>query len=251
MATKKELTVEEKLRQLYELQLIDNELTELTVLKGELPMEVKDLEDEIEGLETRHARLQRNVEDQESEIARHRANIEEANNLIIRYNSQLDNVKNNREYEALTKELEMQKLEIQLSEKRIGEAEVIIGTKKETQEETKVRLDQKKVDLERKKVELEKITEDTEKQEKKLIKESETLRKRIEERLLKAYDRVRTNYRNGLAVVPVQRNSCGGCFNNVPPQMQLEIGMRKKIIVCEHCGRILVDENILEESALA
>ncbi|MEM6699565.1 MAG: C4-type zinc ribbon domain-containing protein [Bacteroidota bacterium] len=246
MATKKELTVEEKLRQLYELQLIDNELTELHVLKGELPMEVKDLEDEIEGLETRHARVQRNIDDQQSEIARHRANIEEANNLIVRYKSQLDNVKNNREYEALTKELEMQHLEIQLSEKRIGEAEVIIGTKKETQEETSGRLDQKKVDLERKKVELEKITEDTEKQEKKLIKESETLRKKIEERLLKAYDRVRTNYRNGLAVVPVERNSCGGCFNNVPPQMQLEIGMRKKIIACEHCGRILVDQNILE-----
>jgi len=225
MATKKELTVEEKLRQLYELQLIDNELTELHVLKGELPIEVKDLEDEIEGLETRHARVQRNIDDQQSEITRHRANIEEANNLIIRYKSQLDNVKNNREYEALTKELEMQHLEIQLSEKRIGEAEIIIGTKQETQDETKGRLDQKKTDLERKKVELEKITEDTEKQEKKLIKESETLRKK-------------------------KRNSCGGCFNNVPPQMQLEIGMRKKIIACEHCGRILVDQNILEPMAV-
>ena len=250
MAAKKELTVEEKLKQLYELQLIDNELTELHILKGELPMEVKDLEDEIAGLETRLNRVENQIGDQDAEINRHKANIEEANNLIARYTTQLDNVKNNREYEALTKELEMQRLEIQLSEKRMREADVIIEKKKETQVETKGRLEQKQKDLETKKVELKKISEDTEKQEKKLLKESDGLRKNIEDRLLKAYDRTRKSYRNGLAVVPVERNSCGGCFNHVPPQMQLEIGMRKKIIVCEHCGRILVDGNILETAAV-
>ncbi|MEM0991553.1 MAG: C4-type zinc ribbon domain-containing protein [Bacteroidota bacterium] len=250
MAAKKELTVEEKLRQLYELQLIDNELTELHILKGELPMEVKDLEDEIEGLQTRLDRLQNQIDDQDAEIGRHKANIEEANNLIARYSTQLDNVKNNREYEALTKELELQRLEIQLSEKRMREADIVIEDKKEKQSETQGRADQKIKDLERKKVELKKITEDTEKQEKKLIKEADKLRKRIEDRLLKAYDRTRTSYRNGLAVVPVERNSCGGCFNHVPPQIQLEIGMRKKIIACEHCGRILVDGNILETEAV-
>jgi len=250
MATKKDLTVEDKLKQLYELQLIDNELTELHILKGELPMEVKDLEDEIAGLETRHERLQGQVNDQNSEIERHNANIQEANNLITRYTTQLDNVKNNREFEALTKELEMQRLEIQLSEKRIRESGVIIEKKEETQKETKVRLDQKKADLDIKKVELEKISEDTEKQEKKLTKQADSLRKKIEERLLEAYDRTHNSYRNGLSVVPVERNSCGGCFNHVPPQIQLEIGMRKKIIACEHCGRILVDGNILETEAV-
>jgi len=157
----------------------------------------------------------------------------------------MDNVKNNREYDALTKEIEMQKLEIQLSEKKIKEASGYLESKKETKVSAGTRLTGKKEALEEKKVELEKIISKTEKEEEKLKRKAERQRKNIEDRLLKAYDKVRTTYRNGLGVVTVQRNSCGGCFNKIPPQLQLEIGMRKKIIACEHCGRILVDDNIL------
>ncbi len=241
-----ELSVAEKLKQLYDLQLIDSEIDEISVLKGELPMEVRDLEDEIVGLETRVNRLDNNVADIESEIARHSNNIKEAEALIERYEKQMDNVKNNREYDALQKELELQRLEIQLSEKKSRESLVIKTNKQETLNAAKERLDGKKADLEVKKVELEKIIEKTESDEQKLIKKSEKARKKIEDRLLKAYDRVRTNYRNGLAVVSVARDSCGGCFNKIPPQVQLEIGMRKKILACEHCGRVLVDDNISE-----
>lgn len=242
---KKDLTVAEKLKQLYELQLIDNEKIELEILKGELPIEVSDLEDEIVGLETRLNRLKKNVQEKESEINRHEVIMQEATDLIERYSKQLDNVKNSREYDALTKEIELQKLDIQLSEKRIREARVAMGHKEETLNETQTRFTQKEKDLANKKVELEKIITKTEKQERKLNKESDSVRKKIETRLLKAYDRISTNYRNGLAVVTVERNSCGGCFNKIPPQLQLEIKQRKKIIACEHCGRILVDDNIL------
>lgn len=240
-----ELTVEERLKSLYELQLIDSQIDELEILKGELPMEVRDLEDEIAGLETRYRRNNETVEDLEGEISRYQSNILEANALIERYTKQSDNVKNNREYEALTKELEMQKLDIQLFEKKIKEANVALATKKETLDATKERLDAKKTDLAAKKVELEAIQEKTAKEEEKLRKKSEKATKKIDERLLKAYTKIRNQYRNGLAVVNVERNSCGGCFNKVPPQLQLEITMRKKIIVCEHCGRVLVDENIM------
>lgn len=241
-----ESTVAEKLKQLYELQLIDSEIDEIAILKGELPMEVRDLEDEIVGLETRVQRLQNNVTDIEGEISRHHANIKEAEALIERYEKQMDNVKNNREYDALQKELELQRLEIQLSEKKIRETTVIKTNKQETLNAANERLEAKKADLEVKKVELEKIIEKTDADEQKLMKKSDKARKKVEDRLLKAYDRVRTSYRNGLAVVTVSRNSCGGCFNKIPPQVQLEIGMRKKVIACEHCGRVLVDDNILE-----
>lgn len=242
---KKDLSVAEKLKQLYELQLIDNEKIELEILKGELPIEVSDLEDEIVGLETRLARLKKNVDERLAEIRRHEDLKQEAESLIERYTKQLDNVKNSREYDALTKEIELQKLDIQLSEKRVREARVLLSGKEETVKETEGRLKQKQKDLSNKKVELEKIITKTEKQEKKLNKESTSVRKKIEERLLKAYDRISTNYRNGLAVVTVERSSCGGCFNKIPPQLQLEIKQRKKILACEHCGRILVDDNIL------
>lgn len=242
---KKDLTVAEKLKQLYELQLIDNEKIELEILKGELPIEVSDLEDDIVGLETRLERLNKNIQEKEGEVNRHEVIIKEAHALIERYTKQLDNVKNSREYDALTKEVELQKLDIQLSEKRIREARVMIDTKVETLKETEGRYEQKKKDLDAKKVELEKIITKTEKQERKLNKEADSVRKKIEDRLLKAYDRIRTNYRNGLAVVTVERNSCGGCFNKIPPQLQLEIRQRKKILACEHCGRILVDDNIM------
>lgn len=242
-----ELTVAEKLKQLYELQLIDSEIDEIAVLKGELPIEVSDLEDEIAGLETRIKKLESVIQDMNTEAGRHEANIKEAEALILRYQTQMDNVKNNREYDALTKELELQKLEIQLSEKKIRQVNLEIQNKEGTLEATKERLEGKLKDLETKKVELAKIIEKTEKEEEKLLKKSEKAKKKIEDRLMKAYNKVRKSYRNGLAVVTVSRDSCGGCFNKIPPQLQLEIGQRKKIIACEHCGRILVDDYILQE----
>ena len=242
----KEYTIPEKLKHLYELQLIDSEIDGIKVLKGELPMEVHDLEDEIAGLETRIGRMQQNLSELEGEISRHEANIKESQSLIERYTSQMDNVKNNREYDALTKELELQKLEIQLSEKKGREAKALIPSKQETLKTNEDRYESKKADLELKKVELEKIILKTEKDEEKLRKKSERKRKQVEDRLLLSYDKVRTAYRNGLAVVHIARNSCGGCFNKIPPQLQLELGLRKKINACEHCGRILVDDNILQ-----
>ncbi len=247
MAT--EQTVSEKLKQLYQLQLIDSEIDQIEVLKGELPMEVRDLEDEIAGLETRINRLQGSVNDFQDNIKQHKANIKEAQALIERYEKQMDNVKNNREYDALSKELELQRLEIQLSEKKIKEIGNHIANKEETLNAANERFVQKQADLDVKKVELEKIITKTEKEEDKLVRKSTKARKAIEDRLLKAYDKIRTAYRNGLAVVTVERDSCGGCFNKIPPQVQLEIGMHKKVIACEHCGRVLVDENILVAEA--
>ena len=239
-----ELTVEEKLKHLYELQLIDSQIDELQILKGELPMEVRDLEDDISGLETRKRRIEESVEDLEGEISRYESNVLESKALIERYTKQMDEVKNDREYQALSKELEMQKLDIQLFEKKSREAGALLETKKETMKKTQERFDTKKADLDRKKEELEAIQEKTAKKEEKLQRKSARYKKKIEDRLLKAYDKIRSSYRNGLAVVNPQRSSCGGCFNKVPPQMQLEIYLRKKVIVCEHCGRILVDETI-------
>lgn len=245
MAEKTDISVENKLRQMIALQEIDSELDQIEILKGELPMEVSDLEDEIVGLETRLAKLQDAVQDVEDEITKHNANIEEAKTLESRYKKQLDEVKNNREYDALSKEIELQGLEVQLSEKKIREARTRIEAKQETLDEVKGRVDEKKADLEVKKVELEKIIANTEKQERKLKKASTAAQKEIEPRLIKAYNKVRERYRNGLAVVTVERDSCSGCFNKIPPQMQLEIGMRRKVIVCEHCGRILVDPDMV------
>lgn len=244
--TTQELSIAEKLKQLYELQLIDSEIDQIAILKGELPMEVSDLEDEIAGLETRVNKLAANIEDHEFEISKHQSNLKEAEALIARYEKQMDNVKNDREYSALQKELEIQKLEIQLSEKKSREIKAIISNKDETLKATQERLDQKKKELEVKKVELEKIIEKTEKETEKLLKKSEKAKKNVEERLLKAYMKVRGAYRNGLAVVTVERDACGGCFNQIPPQVQLEIAMSKKIIACEHCGRVLVSKHILE-----
>lgn len=241
-----ELSIAEKLKQLYELQLIDSEIDEIAILKGELPIEVSDLEDEIVGLQTRVNKLTANIEDLELEISRHNSNLKESEALIARYEKQTDNVKNDREYNALQKELEIQKLEIQLSEKKIKELRAMIVNKQETLKATQERLDQKNKDLSLKKVELEKIIEKTEKDTEKLLKKSEKAMKKIDDRLLKAYLKVRKAYRNGLGVVTVERDACGGCFNQIPPQVQLEIAMRKKIIACEHCGRVLVDSNILE-----
>lgn len=244
MAEKKQISVEHRLQQLHALQLIDSELDQIEILKGELPIEVSDLEDEVVGLETRHNKLKEAVEDIEAEVSKHRANIEEAQTLEARYKKQLDEVKNNREYDALSKEIELQGLEIQLSEKKIRDAQVQIEARQESVDEVQGRIDAKKTDLEAKKVELEKIIAKTEKEEKKLKKASDAARKEIDPRLLKAYTKVRDRYRNGLAVATVERDSCGGCFNKIPPQMQLEIAMRRKVIVCEHCGRILIDPEL-------
>ncbi|MDX1685515.1 MAG: C4-type zinc ribbon domain-containing protein [Saprospiraceae bacterium] len=243
----KELTIKERLTNLYRLQALDSKIDEIQVLKGELPIEVSDLEDDIAGLDKRKERIEEAIADLEHEQAKHTANIKEAETLILKYEEQLDNVKNNREYDALTKEIDLQKLEIQLSQKKMAEANQTIETKKETLANVQEKIETKNKDLKRKQEELEKIITKTDKEEKKLQKEIDKQRKKIDDRLLKAYDKIRTTYRNGLAVVPVERDACGGCFNKIPPQVQLEIGMHKKVLACEHCGRVLVDEEIVEK----
>lgn len=242
-----ELTIADKLKNMYELQLVDSQIDEIQILKGELPIEVSDLEDDIAGLETRISRLENNVKDLEDEVSKHQANINEANALIERYEKQMDNVKNNREYDALSKEIEMQRLEIQLSNKKIKGTKEEVFKKEETLKATQDRLASKQADLKTKKVELEQIIEKTDKDEKKLRALSDKAREKVEDRLMRAYDKIRSSYRNGLAVVTVERDACGGCFNQIPPQMQLEIAQRKKIIACEHCGRILVDDSLVDE----
>lgn len=239
--------VSDKLRQVYQLQLIDSKIDKIQVLKGELPIEVSDLEDEIVGLETRISKLKEKIADIDHDISSHNANIKESTLLIERYEKQLDDVKNNREYEALTKEIEMQNLEIQLSEKKIKDATLSKETRDTTLAEANEKLAGKQENLSVKKVELEKIIQKTDAEEKKLRKSSDKARADIDERILKSYDRIRSRYRNGLAVVTVKRDSCGGCFNRIPPQLQIEIGLYKNLMACEHCGRILVDDVIAEE----
>lgn len=242
-----EKPIVEKLRDLYKLQQVDSKIDQIEVLKGELPMEVSDLEDEIQGLDTRVSRLENVIKDLNNEVASYDTKKKESEMLIERYEGQMDNVKNNREYEALMKETEMQRLGIQLADKKIGIAKRELEGKEEVLNATKERKDAKAAELVTKQEELKNIIAKTEKEEKKLRKASTSARKGIEERLLKAYDRTRTSYRNGLSVVTIERNSCGGCFNAVPPQLQLEVSQRKKILACEHCGRILVDANIMNE----
>lgn len=251
MAKNKDQTIEERLKNLYKLQLIDSELDQIQVLKGELPMEVADLEDEITGLEKRVEKMQGQLDDLNAEKNKHEKNIKEANMLIERYDKQLDEVKNNREFQALQKEIELQQLEIKLSEKRIKETDVRIENKQETLDAIQEKLDNRNDDLKEKKVDLEEIQKKTEKEEKKLMKESDAQRKKVEERLLESYDRIRKSFRNGLAVVTVERESCAGCFNKIPPQIQNEINSRKHIVACEHCGRILVDDDILKKAKAA
>ncbi len=246
MVAVKEQSIADKLRALHALQQIDSKMDEIGILKGELPIEVSDLEDEITGLKTRSKKLETNVADVEHEINQHNANIKESEGLIVKYEKQLDNVKNNREFDALTKEIELQKLEIQLSQKKIREATITRDTKKEALDTILAKLGSRSKDADNKKVELSKIIEKTEKEEAKLLKESDKARKEIDERLLTSYDKIRKTYRNGLAVVTVARGACGGCFNRIPPQLIIEIGVMKKIIACEHCGRVLIDEAILE-----
>ena len=244
-----ESTITEKLKKLWDLQLIDSQLDEIQILKGELPMEVADLEDEIAGLETRCNKLGAGVKEAEQEIAQLQTTAKEAETNIQKYKRQLDEVKNNREYEALTKEIELANLDIQLSEKKVRDIKVKLDTQKDSLSIAEAKKAAKQKDLDAKKVELQSIIEKTEAEENKLRNKSNKARQGIEARLLNAYDKTRRTYRNGLAVVTVERDSCGGCFNNVPPQIQLEIGLHKKIIACEHCGRILVDQSIANPGA--
>ncbi len=248
---KKEATIEERLKALYDLQVIDSTIDKIRTIRGELPLEVQDLEDEIAGLEIRLENLNQEIEDLETEISNQKNGITDANNLIKKYEEQQNKVRNNREFDAITKEIEFQQLEIELSEKKIREGGFQLSAKQEKVGESKEYLDGRKLDLDNKKGELDEITSETQSDEESLLKKSTKASKVIEERLLTAYTRIRTNARNGLAVVTIQRDSCGGCFNKIPPQRQLDIKTHKKVLVCEHCGRILVDSafdpNYVEE----
>ena len=241
-----ELTVEEKLQNLYELQRIDTEIDKIKTLRGELPLEVQDLEDEIAGLETRIENLKVELGELDKTSSTRKMDIKKAEEAIKKYSEQLDNVRNNREYDALSKEIEFQKLEIELQEKRIREAQKAKAEKEALMEESKKRYEDKVSDLEAKKGELNDIINETHKDEESLQTKSEELAATLDERLLTAYRRIRSNARNGLAVVTVDRDACGGCFNKIPPQRQLDIRSRKKIIVCEYCGRILIDKYICD-----
>jgi uncharacterized protein len=242
-----ELSIEEKLRALYSLQLVDSEIDKIRTLRGELPLEVQDLEDEVEGLETRIGNLKAELSELEKSIVKKNGEIVTAQGLIKKYEDQQNNVRNNREYDSLSKEVEFQTLEIELCNKKIREFTIQVSEKKEIMSEAQAHLDERKKDLENKKSELDDITRDTEKEEAHLDDKSKGLQTKIEDRLLTAYKRIRSNARNGLAVVRVERDACGGCFNQIPPQRQLDIKSRKKIIVCEYCGRILVDDEIMKE----
>ncbi|MCB0470835.1 MAG: hypothetical protein KDC51_10055, partial [Flavobacteriaceae bacterium] len=241
MANKTEVTVEERLRALYDLQLIDSRIDEIRNVRGELPLEVRDLEDEVAGLNTRLEKLVDSLETIDAEINARKNLIEESKTLIKKYAEQQKNVRNNREYNSLTKEVEFQELEIQLAEKHIKEFKAQIEQKKEVIAETKERLKERETHLKHKKGELNEILAETEKEEQALIKKSEEYQNQIEERLVKAYKRIRSNVKNGLAVVPIERGASGGSFFTIPPQIQMEIASRKKIITDEHSGRILVD----------
>jgi predicted nucleic acid-binding Zn-ribbon protein len=242
-----EMTVAEKLKALYDLQLVDTSIDKIRILRGELPLEVQDLEDEIEGLQTRVSKYDDDIEALEKSINGKKQEISNAQDLIKKYEEQQNNVRNNREYDSLSKEIEFQTLEIELCEKRIKEFTVQIEEKKVVIEESTGVLDERKLDLENKKKELEDIVDETKKEEDGMQSKSADLEAIIEPRLVTAYKKIRQNARNGLAVVPVERDACGGCFNKIPPQRQLDIASRKKIIVCEYCGRILVDPKMNEE----
>lgn len=241
-----ELSVEEKLQHLYELQRIDTEIDKIRTLRGELPLEVQDLEDEIAGLETRLENLKNEISEADQNVSAKKQEIAKAEELIKKYSEQLDNVRNNREYDALTKEVEFQKLEIELQNKRIRESQKIKAEKEVNLEISTKQYEEKKADLDAKKSELDDIIAETHKDEEELMKKSEEFSARIDERLLTAYRKIRANAHNGLAVVTVDRDACGGCFNKIPPQRQLDIRSRKKIIVCEYCGRILIDKYICD-----
>jgi len=241
-----DISIEKKLFALFTLQQIDSQIDKIRIIRGELPLEVEDLEDEIAGLETRTENYIEEIETLEKSITEKEFAIKDCQVLIKRYEEQQMNVRNNREYDSLTKEIEFQNLEIQLAEKRIREFSLLLSSKKDEIEKAQIVLNERRNDLDIKRAELSDIVTETEKEEQSLMKKSEENQKFIEERLLTAYQRIRKNARNGLAVVTVERDACGGCYSFIPPQRQLDIRMHKKIIVCEYCGRILVDKGLSE-----
>ncbi|HTF06444.1 MAG TPA: C4-type zinc ribbon domain-containing protein [Bacteroidia bacterium] len=242
---KTDIPVEEKLKALYELQQIDSQIDRIRTVRGELPLEVRDLEDEVAGLQTRANNLNDEIKALEDGINDKKNVTKDALIAIKKYEGQQGKVRNNREFDSLSKEIEFQNLEIQLAEKRTKEFKAQIAAKKDIIDNSQAVLDERKEDLRLKKEELEDIVAETRKEEEELQSRSKVAAAKIEDRLLNAYHRVRENVRNGLAVVHVQRDACGGCFNKIPPQRQLDIRTHKKIIVCEHCGRILVDADFL------
>lgn len=242
-----EQTVEQKLQALWSLQAIHSKIDKIRQVRGELPIEVADLEDEIAGLETRLEKIRVELDDLEDSIVKRKNMIKDAQAAIKKYEGQLNEVKNNREYDAISKEIEIQGLEIQVCEKRIKEAEFEIKNKTEAYDKAQENLEFAKTELEGKKQELDTISSETQIEEETLLKKAETAAEDNEERLLKVYNKLRGSYRNGLAVVSIERDSCSGCHNKIPPQLQSEIRQRKKLIICEHCGRILVDEELAAE----
>ncbi len=242
-----EQTVEQKLKALYELQTIHTKIDKIRQVRGELPMEVSDLEDEVAGLETRIQKIKAELDDLEDSIVTRKNMIRDAQANIKKYETQLNEVKNNREYDAISKEIEIQGLEIQVCEKKIREHGFEITNKTHVYDKALADLEERRKDLDAKRSELNNITSETEKDEQELALKAKEAEENIEERLLFAYSRLRNNAKNGLAVVTIQRDSCSGCFNQIPPQRQLDIRQHKKIIVCEHCGRILIDEALTNE----
>ena len=239
-----DLSVEERLKTLYQLQTTLSEIDEKRALRGELPLEVEDLEDEIAGLTTRIEKIQNDIEEYQRAVSQKKGEIETAKSSVERYKSQLNDVKNNREYDTLSKEIEFQSLEIELCNKKIKEANFKIEEKKAELEQTQAVIDDRHQALDMKKAELDEIMEETRAEEEKLKLKVKELEIKIEPRLLTSFKRIRKNARNGLGIVYVQRDACGGCFNKIPPQRQLDIKMHKKIIVCEYCGRILIDPEL-------
>ena len=239
-----DLSVEQKLKALYQLQTMLSEIDKIKTLRGELPLEVQDLEDDIAGLNTRIEKIEGDIKELKSAVSQKKIDIQNAQSSVVKYAEQQNNVRNNREFDFLTKEIEFQALEIELCTKKINEAYEIINQRTEELEKSKVDLTERSEDLEQKRGELEEIVSETKSQEEKLRTKTKTLETTIEPRLLTAFKRIRKNSRNGLGIVYVQRDACGGCFNKIPPQRQMDIRMRKKIIVCEYCGRIIIDPEL-------
>ena len=244
MADTDSIAMEQKLHTLYRIQQTDTKIDKIYLLRGELPLEVQDLEDEIAGLQTRVSNAKAEIKEIEKANADHKHAIEESKHLIAKYDAQRDHVKNNREYESISKEIEYQDLEQQVAAKKIRENDALIDEKKVVITEAEDQLAHRQKDLVEKKKELETIVEETAKEEEDLLKQREELASQIDERMMVAYTKVRANAHNKLAVVTVTRDACGGCFNKIPPQRQLDIRMRKKIIVCEYCGRIMIDPEL-------
>ena len=239
-----DMSVEEKLKALYQLQTMLSEIDKIKTLRGELPLEVRDLEDEVAGLTTRIEKINREIADLKGDVAKKKNEITDAQASVDKYKDQLDNVRNNREYDVLSKEIEFQTLEIELCEKRIKEYNAAAAAKADEIAKSEALLDERRKDLDVKKSELDEIVAETKQEEEKLREKAKAVEATIEPRLLQAFKRIRKNSRNGLGIVYVQRDACGGCFNKIPPQRQLDIRMRKKIIVCEYCGRIMIDPEL-------